>query len=63
MTTKNKTSWLPQPMGFGYVTTFTGIKLTTDLGKVLTTDLGIALTTGGNKIVGKFPTKWSNTGA
>lgn len=59
---KNPTSWIPQS-GYGYVSSFTGVSLTTDLNATLTTQLGIALTTTGNKITGKNPVIWRETGA
>lgn len=59
---KNPGSWIPQPVGFGYVSTFTGVDLMTDLGVTLTTDLGIALSTQGRQVVGKYPGVWTGTG-
>lgn len=63
MTVKNPTSWIPQPEGFGYVTDFTGVSLTTDKAVVLTTNLGVPLATGGSQVTGKFATTWGNTGS
>lgn len=59
---KNPTSWNPQPMGFGSVTQFTGVNLTTNLLTILTTQLGAALTTTGAQVKGKNATNWTRTG-
>lgn len=72
MTVKSATAWIPQPMGFGYVTNSGAkVNLTTDKiinsGAALTTDTtintGAALSTGIISVVGKYATKWSSTGA
>jgi len=72
MTLKNATTWIPQPMGFGYVTNSGAkVNLTTDkiinTGAALTTDkiinTGATLTTGTISVVGKYATIWANTGS
>jgi hypothetical protein len=63
MTTKIPTSWIPQPVGYGYVNTVAAANLTTQLGVTLTTQLGAKLQTGTNQVVGKYTTIWSDTGA
>jgi hypothetical protein len=61
---KNPTSWVPQPMGFGYVSGGgSAVPLTTQAGLMLTTNLGVLLTTWVVSISGKYPTTWEGTGA
>ena len=61
---KNPTSWIPQPMGFGYVSSSgRAIMLTTNAGLALTTQVGTPLTTWIISVVGKYPSVWTATGA
>jgi hypothetical protein len=61
---KNPTTWVPQPLGFGYVTNSgVAVPLTTQSGITLTTNLGVALTTWIISVTGKYPTTWQGTGA
>lgn len=63
MTTKNPTAWIPQPMGFGYVTTVASLNLETDTLLLLETDTLKPLMTAARTVTGKNATKWSATGA
>jgi hypothetical protein len=61
---KNPTSWVPQPMGFGYVSNSgTAVSLTTNAGLALTTNLGVMLTTWVISVTGKYPTNWAGAGS
>ena len=61
---KNPTSWIPQPMGFGYVSkTGVAVPLSTQGGITLTTNLGVVLTTWIISVTGKYPTTWTGSGA
>ena len=63
MTPKNPTSWIPQPMGFGYVAQATPLQLVTQTGAALVTQTGAGLKTGIQTVTGKYATAWSNTGS
>lgn len=63
MVRKNPTTWIPQPEGFGYVTTIAAKKLVTQTGVALVDQNGAALLTGTTSVAGKFVTPWSDTGA
>jgi hypothetical protein len=62
VTTKNPTKWLPQPNGYGYVTTVTANNLIDQSSNQLVDQAGNALITGTTQVVGKTAITWSNTG-
>jgi hypothetical protein len=63
MTTKNPTAWIPQPQGYGYVTTVASLNLETDTLLKLETDTLLPLLTSTTSTTGKYPATWSNTGS
>jgi len=63
MTTKTAQTWLPQPQGYGYVTTITAQNLVNQASNQLVDQSGNALITGTTQVVGKYATTWGNTGS
>lgn len=63
MTTKIPSTYNPQPLGYGYVTTTAALSLKTETSATLKTETNAVLLTGVVQIVGKSITNWSDTGA
>lgn len=61
-TIKIPTSWLPQPLGFGQVTTVSSNNLVDQSGNQLVDQSGNSLISGTLSVTGKSLTSWSNTG-
>lgn len=63
MATKNPTSWVPQPLGYGYVVTQTSVNLQTASLKNVETAALLPLETAAYKVTGKNATVWTGTGS
>jgi hypothetical protein len=61
-TLKNPTAWIPQPLGYGQVTTVASNNLIDQSSNQLVDQSGNSLITGTLSVVPKAPTTWSNTG-